>query len=107
MLMSVYTIFPGCRHAWAFTAPYGKCTTRHCGIEARMKMRRRMVLIAAAIACMAVATALPGMAEAAVPKALTPQQHKLKGCGSEWQKVKRDGTAKGTTWAAFRKDCLK
>lgn len=69
-------------------------------------MRKRMMMVAAAIACMAVATALPGMAETA-PKPLTPQQQKMKDCGAEWQKMKADGTAKGMKWADFRKDCLK
>jgi hypothetical protein len=70
-------------------------------------MRSRMVLVASAIAWTAVATALPGLAETAAPKALTPQQQKMKDCGAEWQKMKQDGTAKGMTWANFRRDCLK
>ncbi len=68
---------------------------------------RKRALIASAIACMAVAAALPGRAETAAPKPLTPQQQKLKDCGAEWQKMKQDGTAKGMTWAGFRRDCLK
>ncbi len=70
-------------------------------------MRKRMMLVAAAIACIAVAAALPAAAETAAPKPLTPQQQKLKDCGAEWQKMKQDGTAKSTTWANFRRDCLK
>ena len=39
-------------------------------------------------------------------KELTPQQQKMKDCGAEWQTMKKDGRAKGTTWAKFSKECL-
>ena len=39
-------------------------------------------------------------------KELTPQQQKMKDCGAEWQAMKKDGRAKGTTWNTFRKGCL-
>ena len=39
-------------------------------------------------------------------KATTPQQQKMKDCGAEWQTMKKDGRAKGTTWAKFSKECL-
>ena len=35
------------------------------------------------------------------------QQNKMKACGAEWQAMKKDGRAKGTTYAAFSKECLK
>ncbi len=35
------------------------------------------------------------------------QQNKMKACGAEWQVMKKDGRAKGTTYAAFSKECLK
>ena len=35
------------------------------------------------------------------------QQNKMKACGAEWQTMKKDGRAKGTTYAAFSKECLK
>ena len=37
----------------------------------------------------------------------TAQQNKMKACGAEWQAMKKDGRAKGTTYAAFSKECLK
>ncbi len=70
-------------------------------------MGKRMMSVALAMACMAVVTAPIGMAQTAAPKPLTPQQQKMKDCGAEWQKMKKDGTTNGMTWAAFRKDCLK
>jgi pentapeptide MXKDX repeat protein len=39
-------------------------------------------------------------------KATTPQQQRMKDCGAEWQTMKKDGRAKGTTWAKFSKECL-
>jgi hypothetical protein len=30
----------------------------------------------------------------------------MKDCGAEWQTMKKDGRAKGTTWAKFSKECL-
>jgi len=35
------------------------------------------------------------------------QQNRMKACGAEWQAMKKDGRAKGTTYAAFSKECLK
>ena len=35
------------------------------------------------------------------------QQNKMKACGAEWQAMKKVGRAKGTTYAAFSKECLK
>jgi hypothetical protein len=44
--------------------------------------------------------------KAETKKALSPQQQKMKDCGAEWQAMKKDGRAKGTSWNAFRKECL-
>ena len=43
------------------------------------------------------------------PKKKEPgaQQNRMKACGAEWQAMKKDGRAKGTTYAAFSKECLK
>ena len=35
------------------------------------------------------------------------QQNRMKACGAEWQAMKKDGRAKGTTYAQFSKECLK
>ena len=70
-------------------------------------MRKRMMSVALAIACMAAIAAPAGMAQAPAPKPLTPQQQKMKDCGAEWQTMKKEGKTKGLTWAAFRKECLK
>ena len=76
-------------------------------------MLRRVVAISLA-AAFAVAVAAPPVAAQymqAAPsqpeKKLTPQQEKLKACGAKWQKMKEDGSAKNTTWAAFRKECMR
>jgi pentapeptide MXKDX repeat protein len=33
--------------------------------------------------------------------------NRMKACGAEWQTMKKDGRAKGTTYAEFSKECLK
>jgi len=70
-------------------------------------MRKRMMLAASAVACMAVVAAPPGMGQTAAPKPLTPQQQKLRDCGAEWQKMKKEGRTAGVTWASVRRDCLR
>jgi len=70
-------------------------------------MRKRKMLVALAVACMAVVAAPPGMAQTAAPKALTPQQQKLRDCGAEWQKMKKEGRTSGLTWAELRRECLR
>jgi hypothetical protein len=81
-------------------------------------MLRRVVAIMLA-AAFAIAVAAPPVAaqyvqvgySAPAPsqpeRKLTPQQEKLKACGAKWQKMKADGSAKNTTWAAFRKECMR
>ena len=56
---------------------------------------------------LAVLAASPAKAQTATPKALTPQQQKLRDCGAEWQKMKREGRTAGLTWASVRRDCLR
>ncbi len=70
-------------------------------------MRTRMMLAALAVGCTAVAAPPPGMGQTPAPKALTPQQQKLKDCGAEWQKMKKEGRTAGVTWASVRRDCLR
>ena len=69
-------------------------------------MRMRMTFIASAVASMVVVAAPPSVAQTTAPKPLTPQQQRLRDCGAEWQKMKREGTANGLTWARLRRDCL-
>ncbi len=70
-------------------------------------MRIRVMLAALAVACLAVVAAPPALAETAAPKPLTPQQQKLRDCGAEWQKKKKEGRTNGLTWAEVRRDCLR
>ncbi len=34
-------------------------------------------------------------------------RERMKSCGAEWQAMKKDGRAKGTTWRKFSSECLK
>jgi len=70
-------------------------------------MRKRMMFVVSAVACMAVVATPPGMAQTAAPKVLTPQQQKLRDCGAEWQKMKKEGRTNGLTWAELRRECLR
>ena len=70
-------------------------------------MRMRMMFVVSAVACMAVVATPPGRAQTAAPKVLTPQQQKLRDCGAEWQKMKKEGRTAGLTWASVRRDCLR
>jgi hypothetical protein len=65
-----------------------------------------MICVALAAACVVLAVP-PGMAQTAAPKALTPQQQKLRDCGAEWQAMKKEGRTAGLTWASVRRDCLR
>ncbi len=48
------------------------------------------------------------LAEAAAPKALTPQQQKMKDCGAKWKEEKANTGAKGgTAYRKFMSECLK
>jgi hypothetical protein len=70
-------------------------------------MRKRMIFAALAAACMTILAERSGIAQTAAPKPLTPQQQKLRDCGAEWQKMKREGTTNGLTWAELRRECLR
>jgi hypothetical protein len=78
-----------------------------------LTMLKRLAAISLS-AALAIAVAAPPVAAQYVQaapsqpeKKLTPQQQRLKDCGAEWQKMKADGRSKTTTWAAFRKDCMR
>ena len=70
-------------------------------------MRQHRMLVVLAVACLAVVATPPGMAQTSAPRALTPQQQKLRDCGAEWQKMKREGRTAGLTWASVRRECLR
>jgi hypothetical protein len=72
---------------------------------------RKLIMSVASVA-LAIASAgifaLPqSMAQTAAAKPLTPQQQKLRDCGAEWQKMKKEGRTNGLTWAELRRDCLR
>jgi hypothetical protein len=56
---------------------------------------------------LAVLAASPAEAQTATPKALTPQQQKLRDCGAEWQKMRKEGRTNGLKWADLRRECLR
>jgi hypothetical protein len=70
-------------------------------------MRKRMMSAAFAVACLGIVASPPGVAQTAVPKPLTPQQQKLRDCGAEWQKMKKEGRTNGLKWADLRRECLR
>jgi hypothetical protein len=75
-------------------------------------MRERTIVIVAAImlaGAPAGAFAAEEYMRSAAPetRTLTPQQQKLKNCGTEWQAMKREGRTAGITWASYRRDCLR
>jgi hypothetical protein len=70
-------------------------------------MRKGIVAVAFAIACVGIVAASPSLGETARPKPLTPQQQKLRDCGAEWQKMKQEGRTNGLTWAELRRECLR
>ncbi len=70
-------------------------------------MPKRMMLAVLGLGCMAVVAAPPSLAQTPAPKPLTPQQQKLRDCGAEWQKMKKEGKTNGLTWAELRRDCLR
>jgi len=70
-------------------------------------MRKRIISVASALACVGIFASPPGTAQPAAPKGLTPQQQKLRDCGAEWQKMKQEGRTNGLTWAELRRECLR
>jgi hypothetical protein len=70
-------------------------------------MRKHIISVVLAIACVGIFSSLPGSAQTAEPKVLTPQQQKLRDCGAEWQKMKKEGRTNGLTWAELRRECLR
>jgi hypothetical protein len=81
--------------------------------EKESSMLRRVFAVTLAAASIVAVVAPPVAAQylQAAPsqpeKKLTPQQQKLKDCGAKWQEMKKNGTAKDTTWAAYRKACMR
>jgi hypothetical protein len=69
---------------------------------------RRLVVIAIVASWPAPANAgYMKSAAPAEPRPLTVQQQKLRTCGAEWQAMKAGGTTGETTWAQYRRDCLR